>query len=59
MRRRKRKVSLPALLADEMHPSKLTYQIWGKDIASEVFKNKTLNKALTTKIIAQEALMQN
>jgi hypothetical protein len=55
VRRRKRKVSLPALLADGIYPSKLTYQIWGKDIASEVFKNKTLNKALTTKIIAQEA----
>ncbi len=45
--------------SDGVHPSKLTYQIWGKDIASEVFKNETLNKALTTKTIAQEALKKH
>lgn len=33
-----------AFFSDGVHPSKLTYQTWGKDIANEVLKHKILTK---------------
>ncbi|WP_350290937.1 SGNH/GDSL hydrolase family protein [uncultured Croceitalea sp.] len=39
-----------AFFSDGVHPSKLTYQIWGKDIANEVFKNEKIKNALQKNI---------
>lgn len=36
--------------SDGVHPSKLTYQTWAKDIASEVYKTQKINNALRQRL---------
>ena len=38
--------TLEDFFSDGVHPSKLTYQTWAKDIANEVFRNEKIKKAL-------------
>jgi lysophospholipase L1-like esterase len=42
----KLKVKKKEFFSDGVHPSKLTYQTWAKDIANQVFKNERIKNAL-------------
>lgn len=39
-------VSIEDFFSDGVHPSKLTYQTWAKDIANKVFQNQKIKSAL-------------